>query len=793
MRQWIRNMSAALVCVASVVAHATPVAEGDDYASVVLLDPWDMSDPSDVFPLLWTHNLASASVAGGVMTGVARDTDPHFWFQFPRIASSILPVNTRQKPIDGNRFNQLAVMMWLPDTIVPGTRSGRLVWHRGGDTVEAFDAAYSESGLFAVYPGWHLYQFDLTALPVLSGSAWSGRLEGLRIDPCLACAVTFKIDWARLYSTSSVGAMLPLSGGANRLVVDTDSSLANGTLATFAADADHKVSLAALPPGRYRVAPITDGDYALAERGDAWDMDTTSDMLWGVMAGFSNTSVSNNQFNGRTVSSDPYVLLDVPAHKPIDAGKYRYLSIDMTLGSVPSQESGLLVWWGAQTATPQHPTAFFPVSAGRQTYRIDLGVSPDWRGMVKALRIDPLNGPNAGSGVQVTLHSVRLTKNPGFIEAVAYSDQPLVINARPHVRIVSPDFDAGEDYAETELGTGWTMAGRGVEQPQFSNLSGWEYTTAIPDLGAVGHFFHATSNPAANGQTEGDPHAFLVYQQNAHPIAADTYRWLGFDLHVPMDAALQSELTTGAMARLAWKSNDVDPGVTSDDIVLMPGLNTYWFDMKALRYEPASPRIWSGNVSYLRIDPFEFSTSRHFYLGRSRLTAIPHGRYVVPVVLDLADADNDALSVEILAGETLLASQSGLTPGRVSLLAGLGALPAGEHVLTARVKDGVNVHEVSAVIPVRKVAPGFPVSTWERGALDRVYNWVEAQLPVLGVATSSAQHSCAVPGAYARRYTGVNACLMGIDGVVVYTLGDNTLRYAGSLKELLAVAGAAGF
>lgn len=774
--------------------HAATVAEGDDHAAVTLLDAWDMGNTEDVFPLLWAHNLASASVSGGVMTGVSRDTDPHFWLQFPRIASSILPANTRQKPIDAGRYNRLAVRMWLPDTVVPGTRTGRLVWHRGGDTVETFDAAYSESNLFAVYPGWHVYHFDLSGLPVSAGTPWSGAIEGLRIDPCLACAVTFKVDWARLYGMRGSGHQLTLGSGASRLVVDTDANPSNGTLGTLAADGGGKVSLAAFPPGSYRVAAITDGDYALAERGDAWDMNAQTDMLWGVMAGFSNATVADHQFSGRTAGSDPYVLLDVPARKPIDATKYRYLAIDMTLGSVPALESGLLAWWGAETATPQHPTDFVPVRAGRQTYRIDLGTSPNWRGMVKALRIDPLNGPNAGSGVQVVLHSVRLTTAPGWVEPLNFDLQPLVVNARPTVRIVSPDFDTGEDYAEAELGAGWSMAGRGVAQPQFGNLSGWEYTSGIPDLGVVGNFFHATSNPASNGQTEGDPHAFLLYQQNTSPIAADTYRWLGFDLHVPMDATQQSELTTGAMARVAWKHNDTDPGVTSDDIVLMPGLNTYWLDMKALRYEPASPRVWSGNVSYLRIDPFEFTESRHFYLGRSRLTAPPTGRYVVPVTLDLADADNDTMTVEIFSGTTLLASQTGLSPGRVQLLAGLGALAVGEHALTTRISDGLNVQEINFPVPVRKLAAGTPVSAWERQALDRVFNWAEAQLPMLSPATTSTvQHNCVVPASYARRYVGVNACLMGVDGVVVYTLGDGPLRFAGPLKELLAVAGAAGF
>lgn len=775
--------------------EASSQSEGEDFATVVLHDPWDMANQADIFPLLWTHNLGSASLSNGVMTGVARDSDPHFWLHFPQIPSSILPLNHRHQLIDASRYDRLAFYMWLPEDTVPGSKQGRLVWHHGGASVTAFDAAYSESTLFAVYPGWHLYHFDLASQAITRGSAWSGTIHGLRIDPCLACAVTFKIDWARLYASQSQTGRYALPAGKSRLLVDTDSNAANGILGVFKADGSGQVPLGGLPPGSYAVAALSDADYALAERGNPWDMDSTSDFAWSSTSGFSSASVANNQFSGRTNSADPYLLLDVPPDHPIDASKYRYLAIDMSLDAVPAQESGLLVWWGAQTATPQYPTAFISVSAGRKTYAIDLGSSSNWKGWVKALRIDPLNGPQAGSGVNVTLHGVRLTSQQGLTESVAYQATPLKINATPRIKLVSPAYDSGEDYASAELGAPWNMAGSGVEAPSLSNLNGWEYVNSIPDLGVSGSFFHASSRPASAGQTEGDPHAFLSYQQNSKPIAADTYRYLGFQLYVPFDASQQNELTTGAVARIAWKSGDADAGVTSDDIVLLPGLQTYWFDMKTLGYEPASTRTWSGSVPYLRIDPFEFSSTRHFYLGPVRLTAAPAGRYVLPISVDLEDADNDLLSLEVRAGTTVLSRTTDLSPGRVQLLVSLGALAEGSHTLTLVVSDGKNTHETALPVPVRKLSVATPVTAYEQSRLDRVFNWAEALLPqtLTPHVASSSQHACVVPGAWARRYAGGSSCLMGLDGVVVYTLGGNELRYAGTLDDLFLAALAAGF
>ncbi|OYU43713.1 MAG: hypothetical protein CFE44_16905, partial [Burkholderiales bacterium PBB4] len=78
------------VC-AGLVAGAVRAAEilvpaAADFATISLNNPWDMADNTDVYPLLWTHNLAAATASGGIMTGTPRDADPHFWAHFPPIA-----------------------------------------------------------------------------------------------------------------------------------------------------------------------------------------------------------------------------------------------------------------------------------------------------------------------------------------------------------------------------------------------------------------------------------------------------------------------------------------------------------------------------------------------------------------------------------------------------------------------------------------------------------------------------------------------------------------------------------
>ncbi len=773
-------------------AGAATVPEGADFATDVVGDAWDFSTQSDVYPLLWTHNLASATVANGTVRGVARDTDPHLWLLFPQIPSAIPTANRPTRTIDGNRFQVLTFRMKLPDTVVPGSRQGRLVWHRGGTTIAAFDAAYSESQLISVYPGWNTYRFELDRLPMTRGTPWGGTIHGIRIDPCLGCQIEFEMDWARLSPRADTASGVTLAAGRSRLLISDDVTSANPRpVASLKAGTANRVSTAELPPGTYKSAAVTDGDWALAERGRAWDMSSTSDFAWASTSGFANATVAGGAFSGTTNGPFPFLLMDIPLHTAIDTSQYRHIAIDLTVGSLPPQTSGLVVWWGAQPAALQYASGFQPLTVGRQTIRIDLGTQGNWAGLMRALRIDPINGPNAGSGVNVRIHSVRLTKTAGFIENVAWDADPLIVNAKPNAQVLSPSFGAGTlDYATVEKGAPWNMAGTGVQQPQQGNLQGWRYTNRIDDLALNVPVFQGTSLPAAPGKTEGDPHAFLVFQENAAPIDADRYRWLGFDLYVPFNAADQNELTVGAVMRLAWKDSDLDPGLTTDDILLMPGYATYWFDMANLRYEPASARRWAGLVRYLRIDPFEFPAPRSFYLGPSRLMAQPLGRFVLPVALQLSDAESDSLSVQLLAGATVLANRTGVAPGRLDLVADLAALPLGEHTVVARISDGRNTRDVTLPLPVQKIAGTTPQAASELAAIDRIYNWAQVALG-LPPATSSGSAGCALATAHARRYT--VGCLMAIDGAVFFTVGAGPLTYAGTVADFLAVAQASGF
>jgi len=161
---------------------------------------------------------------------------------------------------------------------------------------------------------------------------------------------------------------------------------------------------------------------------------------------------------------------------------------------------------------------------------------------------------------------------------------------------------------------------------RVSNISSYSLTNSIPELGISGTFLYGISTQAHQGEW-GDPGVYTLLQQNICPLNADKYHWLCLKLYVPGEL----DLTTGAMSRIAWKKDDYDSGLTTDDIVLYPGLREYCFDLKKTKWEPSSSRTWSGYVRYLRIDPHEYPSSTPFYIDSLYVRSDAQSNGIFPV------------------------------------------------------------------------------------------------------------------------------------------------------------------
>jgi len=784
------SMTLALSIATMTQAASLLLPAGADYATVELNNPWDMSDSGDAYPLLWTHNLKSLSFSDGILSASARDTDPHFWAMFPQVASSTATLDMPQNFIDADRYTKLSYYMWLPDTVIPGAKTGRVVWHFGGYTAAEVNANYAESPLFSVYPGWHLYTFDMKTLVPGTGRPWAGKVAGLRIDPCLGCNTDFKLDWIRVTDPSDTASRLKDSRlGSAALLVDSDTDTSNGAVTTLPKQSDGSYAFDGLAPGSYRVAPISDEEYALSQRGKSWTFNTINDFNWASRSGWTKEGIVGGQFQGTTNASSSFLLLDVPDSRPIDASKYRYLRVKMNLSSVPAQTAGMLIFWGTQTGIPVSFSSFIPVKAGSNEYSVDLGASADWKGLLRTLRIDPLVGPNAGSGVTVQISSVTLstvsTPSAGA-STVSYLADTVVVNTPPVITLLSPGLKTGTDYAQSVLGGAWDMANQfSVKQPR--NLTGADFVTSIPDLNLSGTFFKGVSAQAPAGAGEGDPGVHLIYQENTNPIDAAKFRTMHFKMYVPFDAGNAQELQDGAVARVIWQEFDGDTGLTTDDILLLPGMHDYWVDMPNVLLEPASSRRWSNFIRYLRIDPLEYKAPHTFYLDEVSLHALPTALNNLSVSLSLDATSQGKFTVTTFVDNAQVGVFQNVSAGLQGFNVDVSRLAAGQHTFKVCAYDGSNTTCAKSPLPFLKTSDALAISSSD---IDSVFNWAESALPSL--LKPSGERSSYMGAYYTRCYKKSGQCLGALDGILYYYDSKQILNL-GNQAPFIAQARAGGF
>ncbi|HEU4323411.1 MAG TPA: hypothetical protein VFS21_09730 [Roseiflexaceae bacterium] len=118
---------------------------GEDYATSVVGNPWDMSDSGDI---VFQGNLASGSFNGGLFDGVNRagSDDPHIHLrQTAPIDTSRFRYATYRMQLDGQRDTTLgSVARWVWWTTIPEQASVSLSW--------------------VVYEGFRTVSFDLNQL-----------------------------------------------------------------------------------------------------------------------------------------------------------------------------------------------------------------------------------------------------------------------------------------------------------------------------------------------------------------------------------------------------------------------------------------------------------------------------------------------------------------------------------------------------------------------------------------------------------------------------------------------------
>jgi hypothetical protein len=422
------------------------VKEGDDYATRVIGQPWDMSvGPYPDFTTVLGPNInrSSFSVANGIWSFTTANNDPAMFMVPPSIQSTqmVLKLGDRY-PVNTSKYRLLTFRMFSN-----ANTGANVYWFY--DQAPHDTSTLGVSQYINVYPGWHTYVINLPQMPTFQGS-WTGSIKGFRLDPASPpenTTISLQFDWIRLTSidTSNV---LPISwSGVNpsatvyfyvnnscsasgATLIGTRTGASSGTF-NWGAVLEPNGSLATpypLPesfqPGQYSVfmlvnntgQPICAGntlrvhkapllefqkpsffsgpDYATERAGDPWGMSNVQDIS--QTFNLINQTFTNGIFNGTTNGSgDSQVWLNVPT--PIDTSRYKYLTFRMRMENTGSVMRALWFYNGVVNAVATDDAVVYE---GWHTYSFDLSqalIDPTstggWTGTPNNFRIDPEEAP----------------------------------------------------------------------------------------------------------------------------------------------------------------------------------------------------------------------------------------------------------------------------------------------------------------------------------------------------------------------------------------------------------------
>jgi hypothetical protein len=275
---------------------STTINEGDDFATNVLQNPWDMSERRDIgFEEYFQGN--SISVHDGLWTAVNQLAGGYVFPLFGGFIGSLtaeglsgdrqLPKFGINHPINSSRYSVLSFRM---------RHSARstyaIYWANNPQPTYFPDGSLFGANLDGVYldrayphSGFDIYTFDMRSPLFETGAgAWTGMIHALRLDPSTGGApgTQTDLDWIRLVNPDSApkinirwkSSNIP-SGSLITIYADTGSSGFNGTpIAEYVHDdqgrtynagqeytttpvlrsdtGTHLLPTAILPPGRYR-------------------------------------------------------------------------------------------------------------------------------------------------------------------------------------------------------------------------------------------------------------------------------------------------------------------------------------------------------------------------------------------------------------------------------------------------------------------------------------------------------------------------------------------------------------
>jgi hypothetical protein len=443
----------------SIVHPATSevVAAGDDYATQVLGNAWDMTDPVDI-DTEESVTVSNQAYGDGIFSGDTSAGGAYIYPLFMGYPDSINSSRGAAFPIDTSHYRYVTIKIRATQ---PATEFTRVVF------LEKDSGSYADNTFgfsqYMVLPAdqWKIITADMISqIEPTSPHLWTDfpKVMGLRIDPANGAGVHFDIDWIRLTSPASAAQKYTVqwtdSGAGPYTLTAVDSDGVSYPLGTAVSGTSYPADLTFLAPGQYTIvvarsgasassgvftintppqfamtAPSARGEqsqnFAQTVVGNPWGPIQATDL---TPINFKNVVYNNpvGSFYGRPTSLDPEWFLDLGSHT-IDTKLYRSLCFTQEVFGVrdlsPTGGSVARVFWGSPGALTTSQNIVLDDNRGDTVvseYCIpDLAAVPletnppqnggTWSGTKTAFRVDPdeFTPPN-GCNTPDTCHDVRL-------------------------------------------------------------------------------------------------------------------------------------------------------------------------------------------------------------------------------------------------------------------------------------------------------------------------------------------------------------------------------------------------
>ncbi|RMG97103.1 MAG: hypothetical protein D6706_09115 [Chloroflexi bacterium] len=384
------------------------LAELDEFATVVMGDPWDMNEPTDLSHYRAESNLSNSTFSGGVYSAQMNGSNDGA----ERITLLSAGAQNNQAlrigkigynfPIDANKYRYLTYRLYKSHS---NKNTGLIRWYED-DTRTSSVMGVSTPFDIPAGAGWHTIVVDLKTIGLQQGSKnWEGTIRELIIHPFEGAGAqnaTVKLDWARLTADDPLTARpftIQWSGGSGTITLyaspddktlDTTNDILIGT--ANASDGSYTFQTGVLPAGTYYIAADTDSgvvwsngalvintppqiefispsmesgtEYSASVIGNAWDMSDVQDINYNMQP-WETSCVTNEQFSGGIYSADLYQcpsgvtyvdpVLYIGGMNPyppgtqdpvIDTSKYRYLSFRFYHSGTQNVQEGWVARFG---------------------------------------------------------------------------------------------------------------------------------------------------------------------------------------------------------------------------------------------------------------------------------------------------------------------------------------------------------------------------------------------------------------------------------------------------------------